>query len=317
MGSASADAESFVLKIACGEEVHRVRLNRELDFACVQEVLQEVWPGPSKPSAKFENLEGDLCALVEATFADFLASAQRRGTCQLLQVRLLESATQTVDLVAETCEDETPEECQLDSLVTHCSTQPGSCSDHDEQEAIALAEATRLACKQVLANHLTEWLASEPPSLRYESWLSELHPENCDDGVIDARMYHGASTHRQLWNDVAVGAAGSEDEKRGHLFVAAAEKGAGITSAQPPPQGASDHAAGLDPCQDVTSEPSLPKETVSRPALRGQARPAKMRRSSTGKYVGLEGKVGRLEDKIVYRLASWTSMTGLGYIPFF
>lgn len=93
-----------------------------------------------------------------------------------------------------------------------------------EEELSALAEADRCrrACEHIVAAHLGCWLASAPPgSVRFEAWMAEVHPENCQGDAVDPRMYLEDSFHRRLWNAEAVSAPDVPPEERDGRFVPA------------------------------------------------------------------------------------------------
>jgi len=268
MSSPAVASQSFVLKIAQGTEVLRVPLKGAADFPAVQEVLRRVWTGPGEPSAKYEDEDGDLCGLVEATFADFLTTAKPSGGRQVLRVKLLESVARPIEVIAAVTEPQAPEEYRLDEQDSQCPSPRDSSSELDEQEAFAMAEQARQACHQVLIDHLQAWLASDPPCVRFEAWIGEVHPENYKNGAVDARMYHEAGEHRQIWNSFAAGAPGLTDDERECRYVVARDDGLiGPLAGRLPDMAAMQPSAPPLPREEEAVEPFLQVEAPNQPAV--------------------------------------------------
>jgi len=85
-------------------------------------------------------------------------------------------------------------------------------------------ERIKAACEAELERHLDEWLPTIKETLRYESWIAAVHPENVkgksDDGpIIDERMYLAGSFHRQLWNSKTSGLDGLSESTKQCCFV--------------------------------------------------------------------------------------------------
>jgi len=310
MDSASAAVGSIILKIVFAEEVHRVRLNGKFDFTSVQEVLHGVWPGPGLPRPTYVDEEGDRCSLVESTFPDFLSTAKPSGRHQLLRLRLLRSsctakpAPATAPPVTET-RAASEKKLEFGAELLQGSSPPVSSSDPDEEEALALARQMQLAGQQVLAIHLQEWLASEPISMSYEAWLGELHPENCQDGTVDPRMYFQTSVHLRLWNTIAAGAPGLADEDRDRLRVKSVEAS---LSGSP-----SEHEEGGDRMMAASAQPTV-DSTLSADADSTRPTPRATIGLAAYRRAGKRKKHRGLHEKIKSRIELLTSLTGLGYL---
>lgn len=71
---------------------------------------------------------------------------------------------------------------------------------HDEKEKERLCREATEACLTVISEHLYDFLCEgDNSNARYEDWLHECHPENCE-GCVDHRFYVRESDHRILWN---------------------------------------------------------------------------------------------------------------------
>jgi len=76
----------------------------------------------------------------------------------------------------------------------------------DENERNKLIEEALLRCKVDMEDHLSTFLFLNPQG-SFEQWISELHPENAQDGSflpefkdMDRRFYVSDSDHRIMWN---------------------------------------------------------------------------------------------------------------------
>jgi len=69
---------SAVLKTSCRGEVRRVQMKDvELDCSTIQEAIRGAWPEVEHFTAKYQDVDGDLCTLCEATVPDFLTHGQK------------------------------------------------------------------------------------------------------------------------------------------------------------------------------------------------------------------------------------------------
>jgi len=69
----------IVLKISCNGEIHRIQLDGTADYQFVCQSVQDLFPSSAIQGIKYVDEEGDLCTLVDATFTDFLQTAQEGG----------------------------------------------------------------------------------------------------------------------------------------------------------------------------------------------------------------------------------------------
>lgn len=93
---AFADAAGAVLKVNSKAEISRIPLPGKPDLKTVLEKIATVWHGTKLPLIKYQDEEGDLCTLVEATFTDFLSTARPPFNSEVagrpvLKVTLLEA----------------------------------------------------------------------------------------------------------------------------------------------------------------------------------------------------------------------------------
>jgi len=257
----SSAAASFVLKIVFGDDVHRVPIKGAVNFTSVQEALRGVAGGLGEVWAEYEDDEGDLCGLVEASFQDFLSTARPSGGRRLLRVRLCPPTAVPRELADDDAHVQEPERYQMDAQDSPCASprDSDSGSDIDEEDAAAMAEQARSACQEVLVDHLRQWLSSEPSTVRFEAWIREVHPENCKCGAVDPRMYCEAGDHRRIWNAVAAEAPGLTEEERASRFVAARH----CAPTQVPPAGLCGEASGQAP-------PPAAAATSTSPRLSGE-----------------------------------------------
>lgn len=205
-----------VLKITCESAIHRIQLSGEPDYPCIQKAVQELWPNSSLEWMKYMDEEGDFCTLVEATFTDFVQTAQE-SNCgrQILKVQVarlpLVLPSEDLDLLAEYVDVEAevqeqkgePREEANDSdsffldedweFVDHgwdlpnsssCATSVESPADLQEaeddtmKEIQAELERIKAACEAELERHLDEWLQTPQAAGTYEDWIAAVHPEN-------------------------------------------------------------------------------------------------------------------------------------------
>jgi len=75
----SLSAAMIVLKISCNGEIHRIQLDGTADYQFVCQSVQDLFPSSAIQGIKYVDEEGDLCTLVDATFTDFLQTAQEGG----------------------------------------------------------------------------------------------------------------------------------------------------------------------------------------------------------------------------------------------
>ena len=68
---------------------------------------------------------------------------------------------------------------------------------YDVKESERLCREATEECLAVISEHLYDFL-SDNTNARYEDWLHECHPENCE-GCVDHRFYVRESDHRMLW----------------------------------------------------------------------------------------------------------------------
>jgi len=119
MERAFADASGAVLKVTFNGEISRIPLAAKPDLKTVLEKIIAVWGGNNLPLMKYLDEEGDMCTLVEATFADFLLTARppfdsKEAGRPVLKVTLLEAEG---DVFQETSSKESlpSEESKMDS----------------------------------------------------------------------------------------------------------------------------------------------------------------------------------------------------------
>jgi len=96
MEHAFPDASGAVLKVTSNGEISRIPLAGKPDLKTVLEKITAVWGGNNLPVMKYLDEEGDMCTLVEATFADFLLTARppfdsKEAGRPVLKVTLLEA----------------------------------------------------------------------------------------------------------------------------------------------------------------------------------------------------------------------------------
>lgn len=108
----------IVLKISCNSEIHRVQLDQDSDYNSIYTAVQGLWPNYSIRWMKYIDEEGDLCTLVDATFTDFMQTAQETGCgrpmmkVQVACVPLL-VATEEMDLLADYVDVEAEEQHRM------------------------------------------------------------------------------------------------------------------------------------------------------------------------------------------------------------
>uniref|UniRef100_A0A7S4S8U7 Uncharacterized protein n=1 Tax=Alexandrium monilatum TaxID=311494 RepID=A0A7S4S8U7_9DINO len=289
-GSASPTTSPWaVLKIACGDEFHRVAMTGPRDFQTVEKALRITGDSPREIPAFYLDDEGDECRLVPGSFTDFLTTAKpafedanATGKRPVLRIRLRPAcrppggARSTAG--SESLQDAQPKleggdraegsprgnpsgpdgvpwssaggEAVKGPECYHLVDQDSG-SDLDDDEVQVMVESARQACKEAVIEHLTAWLASGPSPATFEAWLREVHPENVRLDKVDRRMYLEESFHRQLWNEIAVGAPDLTSEERECRFVPA--------------------LADAAPLPDLSPSAPLLSELVPFPPLDGEA----------------------------------------------
>jgi len=84
----SLQAVDTTLKVDCDGDLRRALLKGTPNYAAIDRAVQEIWPHRSAREAKYVDDEGDACTLNERTFPDFLCTAKRTATGQVLRLVL-------------------------------------------------------------------------------------------------------------------------------------------------------------------------------------------------------------------------------------
>jgi len=88
----STHAVETILKVDCEGDMRRALLAGTPNYDAIERAVQEIWPHRSAREAKYEDDEGDACTLTEGTFTDFLCTAKKTATGQILRLRLAPAA---------------------------------------------------------------------------------------------------------------------------------------------------------------------------------------------------------------------------------
>lgn len=84
----SLQASETILKVDCEGDLRRALLSGTPNYAGIDRAIQEIWPQRSAREAKYLDEEGDACTLTEQTFPDFLCTAKKTTTSQVLRLSL-------------------------------------------------------------------------------------------------------------------------------------------------------------------------------------------------------------------------------------
>lgn len=81
-----------VLKVEYDGDLRRALLKGTPSYSDIDRAIKEIWPGHGADGAKYMDEEGDACTLKEKTFPDFLATAQKSTTGDVLRLKLPDTA---------------------------------------------------------------------------------------------------------------------------------------------------------------------------------------------------------------------------------
>lgn len=99
-------AAEIILKVDCEGDMRRALLSGTPTYAAIDRAVQEVFPRRSAREAKYLDEDGDSCTLAEHTFTDFLCTAKKTTTGQVL--KLLLSQTSVPSTVGDADADKAP-----------------------------------------------------------------------------------------------------------------------------------------------------------------------------------------------------------------
>jgi len=85
-------AAEIILKVDCEGDMRRALLSGNLTYATIDHAVQEIFPRRSAREAKYLDEEGDSCTLAEHTFTDFLCTAKKTATGQVLKLLLSQAS---------------------------------------------------------------------------------------------------------------------------------------------------------------------------------------------------------------------------------
>jgi len=271
-----ADEAWAILKVVCGEEFYRVPLAGPREIATLRTAVASLECLSSGSLMKYVDCHGNESRLDEGSFTDFLATckASASGRLPTLTVSLSpQSATGQTDGPKEACESSrsSPGRCNSHRDDEHINSNPDCALVDEELEAVAWAEEAQAACRDLMAKHLKDWLASDPDPLSFEAWLCALHPDSCSPERLDPRMFLENSQHRLLWNRALASLSGLTQVDRDAMYVHPMDSPtAGDLLPSAPPLS---EWTLLDPVADL--QPSAPPpDIISRMAPHLEAEPA-------------------------------------------